>query len=76
MFPSGILIGLLNPAIYIPCVSEIWKSLTSFDGLILGLSQFLLLPQITEKMLLTSTVVKSDSKINILYFLPRLGLNP
>ena len=45
MFPSGILIGLLNPAIYIPCVSEIWKSLTSFDGLILGLSQILLLPR-------------------------------
>ena len=35
-------------------------------GLVLGSSQFLLLPQLPLKMILASKVVKSDSKIIIL----------
>ena len=54
------------------CVSEINLS----GGLILGFNQFLRLPQLPQKIQLTSKVVKSDPKIIIQVILPRLSLNP
>jgi hypothetical protein len=44
----------------LPSVSEIWASLTEFDRLILGLSKFFL-SQPSNKILLTSKVIKSDA---------------
>ena len=41
-------------------------------GLVLSSSQFLLLPQLPQKIMLASIVVKSDSKIEICYHLDAL----
>ena len=49
-------------------------SLTRFDSLIKGSSHFLLLSQLTQKILFTSKMVKSDPKIIITLLLPRLSL--
>ena len=42
-------------------------------GLILGSSQFSLLPQLPQKMMLTSKVVKSDPKAIVSFLLPSLS---
>jgi len=41
----------------------------SYGGLVLGLSQFLLLPQHSQEMMLASKVVKKDLKIIVFIFI-------
>ena len=51
------------------CVSGIWTiSELGYGGLVSGLRQFLLHPQLPQNMLLASKVVKSDLKIFILLY--------
>jgi len=53
-------------------VSKIWTILTyvriTFEGLVLGLRNLLLLPQLPQTMMLASKVVKRDLKITILLY--------
>ena len=46
----------------------------AYDGLVLGSTQFLLLPQLSQKMMFASKVVKNDSKIIILLCFVNLNL--
>ena len=56
------------------CINDL-DNLNLFSRLISGFSQVLLHPQLPQKILLVSNVVKSDSKTILLLFLPVLSLN-
>ena len=64
------LVGRVFETPVLQSLSGIWTSLNlvklGYGGLVLGSSQFLLLPKLPQKMMIASKVVKSDSKIIIL----------
>ena len=66
--------NMLDCAPSILCVSEILTNLTWYIGWFLSQANFHNYSQ-PQNMLLTSTVVKTDQKMIISPFLPRLSLN-
>jgi len=50
--------------IYRVCFTGFWQAKFAFSGLILGSSQFTILPQMPLKMMLSLKVVKIDLKIS------------
>ena len=54
-----------SPIYFYRAIHRFGESKIANDGLVLGLSQFSILPELPYKMMLDSKVVKNDSKIII-----------
>ncbi len=55
----------IDNLVYVQSVSRIWVAKFAYGGLALGQSQFSLLPQMPQKIMLNLKMVKFDSKIII-----------